>query len=332
MSTFLLIFALILAAGFLYLSRLPKKYEIRRTLVMGAGRAAVFDRIRDLRGWSEWSPWLLHEPGARLDFSADQDQPGGHYTWDGRYIGAGRLTQVRFEAPARIEQRLEITRPYRSLAEVCWELVEAQGGTEVTWVMRSRMPLLLRPLIPMMAEMIGKDFELGLARLRGRIDPDAPRPELRFEGETTLEPQEALVIPFSGGLKEMVQAMESGFPRLMQHLGSGGVTPSGPPFTAYHKVDMKKKHFRCDMALPVSAGLDSGPFDHRGFSGGRHYKVSLTGSYDFLELAWYAAIGHARMLKLRLDKRRPMLEVYETDPASVVDPQEIRTVLYLPLR
>jgi effector-binding domain-containing protein len=194
------------------------------------------------------------------------------------------------------------------------------------------MPFLLRPMIPMVREMIGKDYELGLARLRGCIDPDAGGPELCFEGETTLEPHSALVIPFSGGMDAMIRAMEDGFPRLAAHLASLGVAPSGPPFSAYHKVDIKKKTFRCDIVLPAPAGIDPGPFDRKDFSGGRHYRVTLTGSYDFLELAWYAAIAHARMLKLKLDKHRPMLEVYENDPADVASPRELRTALYLPLR
>ncbi|MBV5273052.1 MAG: SRPBCC family protein [Lamprocystis purpurea] len=332
MPAFLLILAIVLAAALLYLSRLPRDYEVRRSLFMRTDRRTVFDRVREFPSWSDWSPWLLHEPEAKRHFSAAADQPDGYYTWDGRTIGAGRLTHVRFDEPGRIEQRLEIQRPFKSGSEVWWEFTEADGGTEVAWCLRGRMPFLLRPMIPMVREMIGKDYELGLARLRGCIDPDAGGPELCFEGETTLEPHSALVIPFSGGMDAMIRAMEDGFPRLAAHLASLGVAPSGPPFSAYHKVDIKKKTFRCDIVLPAPAGIDPGPFDRKDFSGGRHYRVTLTGSYDFLELAWYAAIAHARMLKLKLDKHRPMLEVYENDPADVASPRELRTALYLPLR
>jgi effector-binding domain-containing protein len=79
-------------------------------------------------------------------------------------------------------------------------------------------------------------------------------------------------------------------------------------------------------------GIADGDFDRKTFAGGKHFKVTLTGSCDFLELAWYAAVGHSRMLKLKIDKRRPMLEVYENDPNSVANSNELRTTLYLPLR
>lgn len=110
----ILAIAIAIAGGLFYLSRLPKDYEVRRSLTMRADRQAVFDRVRDFRTWGDWSPWLLHEPDAKRDFSAAEDQPGGSYAWDGRYIGAGRLTHVRFAAPGRIEQRLEIQRPFKS--------------------------------------------------------------------------------------------------------------------------------------------------------------------------------------------------------------------------
>lgn len=332
MLTALTILAIALAGGLVYLSRLPKDYEVRRSLTLRADRQAVFDRVRDFRSWDDWSPWLLHEPDAKRDFSTAEDQPGGSYTWDGRAIGAGRLTHVRFDSPGRIEQRLEIQRPFKSGSDVRWEFAETDDGTEVAWCLRGSMPFLLRPMIPLVRQMIGKDFELGLALLRGQLDPDAPQPELRFEGETSLQPQSALVIPFSGGMEVMVRAMEDGFPRLAGHLASLGVAPDGPPFSAYHKVNMKKNRFECDMAIPAPADTAAGPFARKDFSGGRYYRVTLTGSYDFLELAWYAAVAHARMLKLKLDKHRPMLEVYENDPSVVENPKELRTGLYLPLR
>ncbi|WP_373509429.1 SRPBCC family protein [Thiocapsa sp.] len=332
MLTALTILAIALAGGLVYLSRLPKDYEVRRSLTMHADRQAVFDRVRDFRTWDDWSPWLLHEPDAKRDFSAAEDQPGGYYTWDGRAIGAGRLSHVRFDAPGRIEQRLEIQRPFKSGSDVWWELVETDEGTDVAWCLRGSMPFLLRPIIPLVREMIGKDYELGLALLRGQLDPDAPRPELRFEGETTLQPQSALVIPFSGGMEAMVRAMEDGFPRLAGHLASLGAAPDGPPFSAYHKVNVKKNRFDCDIAIPVPADTAAGHFALKDFSGGRYYRVTLAGGYDFLELAWYAAVAHARMLKLKLDKHRPMLEVYENDPSVVENPKELRTGIYLPLR
>ncbi len=321
-----------LAAGAVYLSRLPKDYSVRRSLIIKAERRTVFDKVRDTPSWQEWSPWLLHEPDAKLAFSADADQPGGGYSWDGQYIGAGTLTHDRFEGQERIDQTLEFRRPFKSRAAVWWEFADAEGGTEVTWNMRGSMPFLLRPMIPTMREMIAKDYDLGLALLRGRLDPDAERPLIAFEGNTDLEPVSALTIPFSGGMEAMVQAMEQGLPKLAAYLDEQGSAPTAAPFSAYHKVGIKHKRFDCDIAVPAAMEVDPGSFSRKTFAGGKHFKVTLTGSYDFLELAWYAAVGHARMRKLKVDKRRPMLEVYENDPTKAAGSNALRTALYLPLR
>ena len=58
----------------------------------------------------------------------------------------------------------------------------------------------------------------------------------------------------------------------------------------------------------------------------------MTGSYDFPELAWYSAMSHIRMLKLKMDASRLSLEVYENDPETVARTNDIRTTLYLPIR
>ncbi|MDJ0807323.1 MAG: GyrI-like domain-containing protein, partial [Gammaproteobacteria bacterium] len=152
------------------------------------------------------------------------------------------------------------------------------------------------------------------------------------DGTLEREAQAAISIPFAGQMDEMVKAMEVGFPRLGEHVEKTQGTPAGPPFTAYHEVDLKRHFFRCDMGLPVAEGSDKGDFQYKSFVGGKYFKVTLLGSYDFLEHAWYSAMSHLRMIKLKLDKSRPTYEVYENDPCTVASTNEILTSLYIPLK
>ena len=198
--------------------------------------------------------------------------------------------------------------------------------------MKRSMPFLFRPMIPSMTRMIGSDYALGLARLKGCLEPAAERPVITFDGDTDLAPITALTIPFNGGMEQMVKAMEEGFPRLAGYIGEQGSEPSGMPFTAYHKVDIRKMLFDCDIGVPAAPDVPDGSFTRKRFAGGKHFKVTLQGKYDFLELAWYAAMCHVKMLKLKIDKQRPMLEVYENDPTTVSDTNDIRTGIFVPLR
>jgi DNA gyrase inhibitor GyrI len=322
----------VVAAVVIYLALQPGRISARRSIVIANDRAAVFDTVRDLRSWREWSPWLLHEPDAKLTYSDAPDQKGGWYSWDGNLIGAGRLTHLRLDAPERIEQRIVFTRPFKSGSAVSWEFAEHPSGTEVFWSLRGRMPFMLRFLGPMMSDAIGKDYELGLALLRGHMDSGAEQLRIRFVGEAEYPEQAVLTIPFKGGVDEMVKAMETGFPRLAAAAADQGIEPLGSPFTAYHMADTKSGRFECDLALPVPDGTDAGDLALRRLGGGRYYLTEVQGSYDFLEAVWYSVMAHLRMVKLNWDRKRASLEVYAVDPSTVASHNDLVTRIYVPIR
>lgn len=333
MTTALIVLAVLLAAGLLYLAALDGSYTVRRSLKIGAARKSVFDRVRDLRSWPDWSPWLLHEPDATLVYSDTPDREGGWYSWDGRTIGAGRLTHETFTGSERIGQRLEFRRPFRSVCRVWWEFEQADDSTtRVHWNMAGRMPFLFRFMAKRMPDYIGRDFDLGLYRLRGELEPGAEVPRLSFDGPVDLPEQTALTIPFAGHLEAMKKAMREGFPRLGRYVGANKLTVTGFPFALYRKVDPRRMYFECDMAMPVPAGTASTELEVKTCPGGRYYRTTLKGSYEFLELAWYQAYSHLRMQKIRPQHGRSLLEVYETDPATVSHTNEIVTALCIPVK
>jgi len=330
----LMILPLLIIAGVLaYLATLPDSFEVRRSLDMNVDQALVFAQVRDLRAWRDWSPWLLHEPDARLAYSDQPDEEGGYYGWDGQAIGAGQITQVRLTEPTRIDQQLRFTRPFKSTSKVWWEFAPApDGGTRVTWCMTGRLPLLLRFMTRNMARMIEQDFELGLALLRGTLDPQAERPQVRYQGITLHQAQDALTIPYRGDLAGLITTMEGGFPRLHAHLTGLGATPTGPLFTAYHKVDPKTMQVQCDLAIPVPDGLAPGPFTRKRLGGGRYFATELQGSYAFLGPVWASAITDLRMIRLRQDRSRPALEIYVTDASQVPDSNQLLTRILVAVR
>lgn len=326
----LLILALIGIIG--YLATLPGEYLVRRSILMDVDRQTVFDKVRDFRSWKEWSPWLLHEPDTVLKFSDRASREGGSYSWNGKHVGAGKLTHMRFDGLNKIEQRIEFTRPFKSVCDVWWEFADVNNQTEVTWCMRGKMPFPFRFMTNMTRQMIEKDYDLGLAMLRGRLDPNAERPVISFDGEVELAPQLVLTIPFKGGISSMVKAMETGFPKLNAFLSQQGRKPVGAPIAAFYKVDFKKMYFECDIALPVPIAMPPGEFQRKNLGGGRYFKMTVQGSYDFLESAWYSAMSHLRMYKIKQDSSRPTLEVYQNDPREAQHSNEVLTTLYFPLR
>ena len=327
---------LIILGVLIFLLLQPGEINVRRSLRIRCTPEDAFEQVRDQRGWRKWSPWLLHEPGAQLSYSEAPSEPGGWYAWNGQRIGAGCITHVALHPPARIEQRIDVKRPLKLTGAVSWELVptEQDGApaTDVHWTLRGRMPFLLRFLAPMLSQLIGKDFQLGLVRLRALLDPAAPKLEIRLPGTTELPAQTALTIGFNGGVKDMAQAMEAGFGRIRAALAERGVEPTGPAFTAYYLAAPKAGRFRCDIAVPVPAGTEAGELAVKDLPGGPCQATEVAGSYDFLDLAWHAVMAHLRITKRQWDRSRPALEVYVSGPESVAGDDALMTHIYVPIK
>jgi DNA gyrase inhibitor GyrI/ribosome-associated toxin RatA of RatAB toxin-antitoxin module len=334
---YVLVFPIVvIAVVLIYLALQSGDIAVRRSTVIRCAPEVAFDLVRDLRSWPDWSPWLLHEPDAVLTFSDAAAAERGWYAWDGKLIGAGRITQVALHPVERIEQRIEFKRPFKLTAAVSWEFaaIEEDGApaTRVYWLMRGRMPFFMRFIAPTMSGLIGKDFELGLVRLRARLEPGAPRLDLRFPGVVELPAQNAWTIPFDGGKADIKAAMQDGFGRLLRAAAERGIEPVGAPFAAYHMGDPKSGRLRCDMALAVPAGADPGEFAGKFFVGGPCQVTEVRGSYDFMELAWHAAMGHLRLSKRQWDRFRPALEVYERGPDQAAGDDELVTRICMPTK
>ena len=77
----------ILLAALIYLAGQKGRLRVDRSLEIDATVEAVFDTVLDLKSWPLWSPWLMHEPDARIDYSDKVNVEGGYFLWDGKVIG-----------------------------------------------------------------------------------------------------------------------------------------------------------------------------------------------------------------------------------------------------
>ena len=332
MTEVLILLGLLLIGGLAYLAALGGTLEVRRSIRIRAPAARVYQRLRDLRSWETWSPWLIHDRQALLSYSDETDRVGGWYAWDSRMLGAGRLTHVALDEAHTLIQRLEFFRPFKSQSEVRWELQPKGEDTEVSWSMRGAIPFWLRWLLPKLTRAQEQDFDLGLAMLRGTLEPGADFPRIDFEGPVEQPAQSYLCKRFSGSLEAMKQAMQTGYPELMRAAQDHGCKPTGPILAIYHRFNANTRSTVCDLALPVEAATAPAGYQLLSLPQGRYFRVTLRGGYEFLEAAWNSAFGHLRMAKLKYDGKRPPIEIYDTNPSQVGSSQDLLTSIYLPLR
>ena len=144
MTTIAIIFGLIIVIAVIYLSTFDGEYHIDRNLQMKVPAEKIYQTLIDFKTWPKWSPWLLHEPDTSLEYSENYKEAGGYYSWDGKIVGAGKLSHITLQPNSFLKQQIEFIRPFKSICKVEWVLNETPDGTEVHWIMQGKMPFLFR--------------------------------------------------------------------------------------------------------------------------------------------------------------------------------------------
>ena len=318
----------LIAVAALYLLSLDGNYRIRRGMLIDVPAKQVFDAIRNLKTWPEWSPWLLHEPDTEVIYSKDCNKEGGFYSWDGKLVGAGKLTHLKINPENSIDQQIEFIRPFKSLNQVNWYFQNKNGATALEWEMIGSVPFLFRFMKKQIEAMIGKDYDLGLALLNGYLLPTAPHPAISFHGRESLDNFHYWSIPFNGNLRDMQAIRKPGLIALETAAGEN----AGLGLTIYSRIDWQQTHYRGEIAVPIAESSPQSNYSTRHFEAGDYYRVEVMGDHDFLPLAWYAGFAHCRMNKIKLDKSRPSLEIYHNNPETMADSNRVKTVLYISIK
>ena len=156
----------------------PSTLHLERSVTVSATPADAFTFANDLRAFVAWSPWSERDPDAKVTFSETSGGVDAWYGWDGNdEVGAGRMTVLVSEPHQRVVHELAFIRPFedQATATFTFEAV-AEGTTRITWAFdQTDLPLMskLAGLMFDMEEMIGADYEAGLARLGPMVEAAA---------------------------------------------------------------------------------------------------------------------------------------------------------------
>ncbi|HMP77303.1 MAG TPA: SRPBCC family protein [Kiritimatiellia bacterium] len=289
-------------------------YTVSRTQRINVSPELVFDLLRNFRRWPEWSPWLVCEPDARVDFSAD----GKSYAWEGRVVGAGSISVTGEQRPVRIEHELAFLRPFKSRSKTGFRLTPSGSGTEVTWRVEGSLPLFLFWLKPMLTAMLGMDFERGLRRLAAVLEQGKVPASLDFIGATETAGARYVRISAECAISDIAPSMQHAFGRISSWLQQSGTAPAGPWFSIYHKWDLTRGQARYSACVPISATPAALPDDISVAERPplRTYAVRLTGSFEYLADAWAAGFGRAQAKVFKRVKNHAPFEIYEKSPET----------------
>jgi uncharacterized protein YndB with AHSA1/START domain len=167
------ILAIAIAAVLILAATKPNKLRVERTATIKAPAETIFPLINDFRKWRSWSPYETKDPAMKRTYGGAESGKGATYAWDGdRNVGSGRMEILDASAPQKIVIKLDFFTPFEGHNTAEFTMLPQEDGTHVTWLMHGPanfMSRLIQVFINL-DNMIGKDFEAGLANLKKVVE------------------------------------------------------------------------------------------------------------------------------------------------------------------
>lgn len=154
----------------------PDQWTIQRQGTVPGALAKVFPYMDDLRKFNEWSPWAKLDPTMKLTYGGPASGSGANFRWEGnRKVGMGRMTVTESRPNDLVRGRLDFYKPMKCTNTQEFVLKPEGSQTSVIWTATGNAPFVFKLMLVFASvdKMMGKDFEKGLANLRGVVGGSA---------------------------------------------------------------------------------------------------------------------------------------------------------------
>lgn len=162
----------VVAGLLLVVAAQPATFHIERSISVAAPAEKAFALVNDFRSWTSWSPYEKIDPEMQRTYEGAPAGSGAIYSWAGKEAGKGRMTLRKSEPPSKISIELAFIEPLEATNTATFTFVPDPNGTKVTWAMDGRYDFLGKAasLVMDMDELVGADFERGLADLKSAAE------------------------------------------------------------------------------------------------------------------------------------------------------------------
>ena len=164
------VLAIAIAVVLILAAAKPDTFSVQRGATMKASPEKIFSLINDFHQWGKWSPWENRDPAMTRSFSGAESGQGAVYAWEGnKNVGSGRMEILDASTPSKIIIKLDFLKPFEAHNTAEFTMLPQGDATSVNWVMHGPAPFMskMMQVFMNMDRMIGKDFEAGLANLKG---------------------------------------------------------------------------------------------------------------------------------------------------------------------
>ena len=167
--TIAVILAIAIAVVLILGATKPDTLRVQRSVRIKAPPEEIFPLISDFHQWVAWSPYEQKDPAMKRTYGGAERGKGAVYAWEGdKNVGSGRMEILEASPPQKVVIKLDFFTPFEGHNTAEFTMLPQGDGTHVTWVMQgpARFVTKLIQVFMNLDNMIGKDFEAGLANLK----------------------------------------------------------------------------------------------------------------------------------------------------------------------
>jgi carbon monoxide dehydrogenase subunit G len=172
-KTIAIVIVVALASLLIYAATRPDSFSIQRSTRIKATPEKIYALISDFPSWPTWSPWEKLDPDMKRTLTGAATGKGSIYEWTGSSkVGAGRMEITDVLPTSKVVIKLDFIKPFEGHNVTEFTLAPQGDTTEVNWVMTGPSPYIskLMGVFFNMDQMIGKDFEAGLANMKAAAE------------------------------------------------------------------------------------------------------------------------------------------------------------------
>jgi hypothetical protein len=170
MFTAIVIGIVVLLAALLgFAATKPSTFRVQRATSIQARPEKIFELIDDFHKWSSWSPYEKLDPAMKKTFTGAASGKGAVYAWAGNSkAGEGRMEITGTSPRSKVTIKLDFLKPFKSHNTAEFTLEARGDSTNVTWATFGPQPYVAKimSVFISMDNLIGKDFEAGLANMK----------------------------------------------------------------------------------------------------------------------------------------------------------------------
>lgn len=160
-------------------SRKPDTFRVERSITINAPPDRIFPMVNDFTQFGRWSPWEHLDPNMTRSITGSPQGVGAIYEWSGNSkAGAGKMEILESKPTTYIKTRITFIKPIAGDNMAEYTFAPSGSATKVTWVMSGASPFVSKVMqvFVSMDDLIGKDFEKGLAAMKSEAEKPAAAP------------------------------------------------------------------------------------------------------------------------------------------------------------